>query len=379
MKILFLDQSGKLGGAELCLLDIAKTYQNNCLVALLTDGEFTHILHQSNIPVKVITKQTIKTSKRSNLFQGIIGLTKIIPIITKIIPIARKYDLIYANTQKALVIGAITSFFTLRPLVYHLHDILSLTHFSKTNIKIAVILANRFASLVIANSQASKNAFFAAGGNQNLVKVVYNGFDIKQYQIGSNLIQQARQELEIKDKFVIGHFSRIAPWKGQHILISALAKCPPHIIALLVGDALFGEHKYLQKLHRQVVELGLENRVRFLGFRHNIPQLMTACNLIAHTSIAPEPFGRVIVEAMLCGKTVIASKAGGATELVENGKNGLLVTPGNAEELAYIVTDCYHNQESIKVIGNQAKTIASQNFNIKQTNQQIHQLICQIL
>ncbi|CCH64579.1 Glycosyltransferase [Richelia intracellularis HM01] len=160
MKILFLDQSGKLGGAELCLLDIAKTYQNNCLVALLTDGEFTHILHQSNIPVKVITKQTIKTSKRSNLFQGIIGLTKIIPIITKIIPIARKYDLIYANTQKALVIGAITSFFTLRPLVYHLHDILSLTHFSKTNIKIAVILANRFASLVIANSQASKNAFF---------------------------------------------------------------------------------------------------------------------------------------------------------------------------------------------------------------------------
>ncbi|CCH64578.1 Glycosyltransferase [Richelia intracellularis HM01] len=193
------------------------------------------------------------------------------------------------------------------------------------------------------------------------------------------MIQQARQELEIKDKFVIGHFSRIAPWKGQHILISALAKCPPHIIALLVGDALFGEHKYLQKLHRQVVELGLENRVRFLGFRHNIPQLMTACNLIAHTSIAPEPFGRVIVEAMLCGKTVIASKAGGATELVENGKNGLLVTPGNAEELAYIVTDCYHNQESIKVIGNQAKTIASQNFNIKQTNQQIHQLICQIL
>ena len=378
MKILFLDQSGKPGGAELCLLDIAKTYQNKCLVTLFTDGEFKQILQKSNKPVQILANQTIKIGKQSNLIQGITSLTQIIPLITKLVPIARKYDLIYANTQKALVVGAIVSLFNHIPLVYHLHDILSSTHFSQTNIRLAVTLANHFSSLVIANSQASKNAFITSGGNTNLVKVVYNGFNPQKYQIGQSIAQKTRQELEVTNKFVVGHFSRIAPWKGQHILISALAKCPAQITAIIVGDALFGEREYFQQLHQQVAELGLEHRVKFLGFRHNIPQLMTACNLITHTSTSPEPFGRVIVEAMLCGKPVIAAKAGGAMELVKHGKTGFLVTPENTEELAQIITDCYHNPKNMIAIANQARTTASQNFHLNQINQQISQLLCQL-
>ena len=105
---------------------------------------------------------------------------------------------------------------------------------------------------------------------------------------------------------------------------------------------------------------------------------MTACNLITHTSTYPEPFGRVIVEAMLCGKPVIASKAGGAMELVEHDKTGFLVTPGNVEELAQTITQCYQHPEDIIAIANQARTTASQKFHLNQINQQISQLLCQL-
>ncbi len=64
-------------------------------------------------------------------------------------------------------------------------------------------------------------------------------------------IKQLRQQLGLEGKFVVGHFSRLAPWKAQHILIAALAQCPPEVTAILVGDALFGEQDYVQKLHQQ--------------------------------------------------------------------------------------------------------------------------------
>ncbi|MBE9033659.1 glycosyltransferase [aff. Roholtiella sp. LEGE 12411] len=377
MKILFLDQSGKPGGAELCLIDIAKPYRDRALVGLFADGSFRKLLEQNHIPVEVLANQAIQVRKESSLAQGLKSLEQIVPLITKVVKIASKYDLIYANTQKALVVGALASFFTRRPLVYHLHDILSIEHFSQTNLRIAINLANRFASLVIANSQASKTAFVQAGGNPDIIKVVYNGFEPKIYQTSKSDIKQLKQQLGLEGQFVVGHFSRLAPWKGQHILITALAECPPQVTALLVGDALFGEHDYVQQLHQQIAEMGLENRVKFLGFRSDIPQLMGACELVAHTSTAPEPFGRVIIEAMLCGRPVVAAKAGGAIELVEHGINGFLVTPGKPQELAQVITTCLQEVETTATMANNAQAIASQRFDVTTINQQIAQLLSQ--
>ncbi|MHC5855993.1 glycosyltransferase [Nostoc sp.] len=375
MKILFLDQSGKPGGAELCLIDIAKPYGDRALVGLFADGPFKDLLQQNNIPVEVLATQEIQVRKESSLLQGFKSLRQLAPLITKVVKKARKYDLIYANTQKALVVGALASFFSRRPLVYHLHDILSKEHFSQTNLRIAINLANRFASLVIANSEASKTAFLQAGGRRNIIEVIYNGFDPKTYQPDESDINKLQQQLELQGKFVVGHFSRLAPWKGQHILINALAKCPPEVTVILVGDALFGEQEYVQYLHQQVTQLGLENRVKFLGFRSDIPQLMSVCNLVAHTSTSPEPFGRVIVEGMLCGKPVVAVKAGGVMELVEHGLNGFLVTPGEPEELAQVIITCLQETEITATIANNARTTASLRFDVATINQQIAQLL----
>lgn len=375
MKILFLDQSGKLGGAELCLLDIARPYREHCFVGLLTDGPFRQLLEEHQIPVQVLASESIAVGKDSNWLNGIRSVNQIVPLITKVAILSRNYDLIYANTQKALVIGALASILSRRPLVYHLHDILSLDHFSPTNRRIAVMLANYCASLVIANSKASQTAFVEAGGRSHLTEVIYNGFEPERFQVQEHHRDEIRQQLGLKEQFVVGHFSRLSPWKGQHVLIEALVHCSQDVIVLLVGDALFGEHDYVQQLQEQIKHLGLEQRVRFLGFRSDIAVLMATCDLIAHTSTAPEPFGRVIVEAMLCGRPVVASQAGGAVELVEMEQTGWLVPPEAPIRLAEVITTCRNQPEQSAAMALRAQQQASQRFHSTTIEQQIAQLL----
>jgi glycosyltransferase involved in cell wall biosynthesis len=148
------------------------------------------------------------------------------------------------------------------------------------------------------------------------------------------------------------------------------------VTAILVGDALFGEQDYVEHLHKQVAVLGLEDRVRFLGFRSDIVPLMTACDLVAHTSTVPEPFGRVIVEAMLCERPVVAAGAGGVVELVEQGLTGWLVPPGDSRKLAAAITTCREQPDLTATIAHEAKLQASQRFQLPAINQQIEQLLC---
>ena len=378
MKILFLDQSGNLGGAELNLLDLGKLYRASCLVGLFADGSFREALEENKIPVRILSNQQLKISKNSNFWQSITQIGQIIPLIKEVVQLSHDYDLIYANTQKAMVVGAIVSLLTKKPLVFHLHDILSSEHFSQVNRQLAVSLANRFASLVIANSYATKEAFIEAGGSTNLVEVVYNGFDLEQYQNLEERARELRQELDLEGSYLVGNFSRLSPWKGQHILLEALTHCPK-AIAILVGDALFGEDEYVQELHQQVKRLGLDERVIFLGFRSDIPQLMSMCDLVVHTSIAAEPFGRVIVEAMLCHKPVIATAAGGAVELIENGQTGWLTPPKDPLKLAEIINQCQQEPETVQAIAQAGEIAAKQRFNLSSIEQQIEGLLSQYI
>jgi glycosyltransferase involved in cell wall biosynthesis len=378
MKIFFLDQSGDPGGAELCLIDIALLYRENCLVGLFADGAFKHLLEDHDIPVTVLSSAAIQVRKDSSLLQGLSSLFQLIPLIIQTFYFSRNYDLIYANTPKALIVGAVVSYLSQRPLVYHLHDILSVDHFSWINRRLAVLLANRFASLIIANSNATKKAFNEAGGSSTLLKVVYNGFKPEEYQIQEDHASLIRQEIGFDDQFVIGHFSRLGPWKGQHILLEALLHCPKNINAIFVGGAFFGVECYVQQLHQKVEELNLMDRVKFLGFRSDIPQLMSACNLITHTSTAPEPFGRVIVEAMLSGIPVIAANAGGAAEIIEHDKTGWLTPPGDFHQLANIICQCHDNPEHTFSVAQAAKDYSARQFNLLSISQEIDTLLRQV-
>ena len=78
----------------------------------------------------------------------------------------------------------------------------------------------------------------------------------------------------------------------------------------------------------------MNERVHFLGFQRDVAACMKAVDIVAHTSITPEPFGRVIVEGMLARSPVVAARAGGVVEIVEHDGNGLLFEPGDAHGLA---------------------------------------------
>ena len=382
MKILFLDQSPKLGGAELCLADIAQQFGNTSLVGVFAEGPFPEYLRTRNTAVSVLSEHTLQVQKDSGLLAGVKSLNRLIPLVKTVATLARQYDVIYANTQKALVVGALASIISGRPSVYHLHDIVSSDHFSAINRRIIVTLANQ-AALVIANSQASREAFLQAGGKAKRVRVVYNGFSLKTYTRGGahqesfqpDLLSGMTAAQGQPSPFIVGHFSRLSPWKGQHVLIEALQYCSENVIAVLVGDALFGEESYVSQLQQQVKLLKLEHRVKFLGFRSDIPQLMAACDLVAHTSTTPEPFGRVIVEAMLCGTPAVAAAAGGAMELIDHGHTGWLTPPGDAQKLAHVISTCQRDPSWANTLAQTAQTLAHQRFSLDTTNSQITRLL----
>ncbi len=376
MAILFLDQSGKLGGAELCLLDIAEPYRDCCHVGLLADGPFRVALEQRGIPVSVLHDRPIAVHKGSNWLAQLAGASQLLPTLSRTIALARACDLIYANTPKALVIGAIAAAICNRPLVYHLHDILSADHFSPSNLRLLVTLANR-ADRVIANSIAAQTAYQALGGSSPC-SVIYNGFDLNHPLPNGTEIADRRQTLGAKDSFLVGHFSRLSPWKGQDVLIDALRDCPANVQVLLVGAALFGEDDYVAQLRAQVDRLGLGDRVHFLGFQDDIAAWMATCDLVVHSSTAPEPFGRVIVEAMLCRRPIVAAAAGGALEILDS-SCGWLTEPGNSQALAAAISDAYHHPDKRQRLADRGYHQARSRFGLAGIRQQTDELIAPFL
>jgi glycosyltransferase involved in cell wall biosynthesis len=131
---------------------------------------------------------------------------------------------------------------------------------------------------------------------------------------------------------------RLAPWKGQHVVLEALAKLP-ELQCIIVGDSLFGEQDYALSLREQADRLQLGERVHFLGHRGDVPRLMQAVDVIIHPSVAPEPFGRTLVEAMLAGVPLIATDTGAASDILDGGRAGTLVRPNDPEQLAAAVAD----------------------------------------
>jgi glycosyltransferase involved in cell wall biosynthesis len=140
------------------------------------------------------------------------------------------------------------------------------------------------------------------------------------------------------DAIVLAHVGRLVSWKGQIEFVKAFAQIArkyPHVIALIVGDDLEGlESAYPKALRKLVIELGMEKQVVFSGHVEDILGLMSAMDVVVHSSISPEPFGLVITEAMAAGAAVIGARLGAPIEIIEEGVSGLLVNPNDAEEFA---------------------------------------------
>jgi glycosyltransferase involved in cell wall biosynthesis len=136
---------------------------------------------------------------------------------------------------------------------------------------------------------------------------------------------------------VVGIIGRLAPWKGQHIFLEAVAKLSvkqSNLQARVIGSALFGEEDYERALKRKADELGISSLVDFTGFRAEVAEELAELTVAVHASAVPEPFGQVVVEAMACGTPIVATAGGGPGEVITNGVDGFLVPPGDADALA---------------------------------------------
>ena len=378
-KILFVDHTAVMGGAELSLLELATAYSKSSKVLLLEDGALRKRLEQREVLVSIATAS--KSMLRLRTSSGLDSL-KIIPelwrVAGQIKQNASDYDLILANSQKAFVTVALASLRGSPPIFWYLHDILTAKHFSRINRLVAIFLANRFATKVLVNSQATGTAFAAAGGNKQLCHVVYNGFDSKKFAlVAQEDVAKIRTQLDIGNAPLVGLFSRLSYWKGQHILLEAVKRLP-QVQVILVGDALFGEQEYVSELKLLAEIPELARRVHWLGFRDDIPVLMKACDIIVHTSTEPEPFGRVIVEGQLAQKPVIASAAGGALELIEDGKTGFLFPPKDASALGEIIKRLIDDRPLAQKIARQGYDNAQNNFALDTILQSFAQAIAAV-
>lgn len=375
-RILFVNHAAVLGGGEISLLDLATAYRTNSEVLLFCDGPFREQLEKAGVKVKILpAPKAILSVRTSSQIEALQSIPNLFWMAFQLLKAAKGFDVIHANSQKAFIIAALARFMGSPPVLWHLRDILTAGHFSKLNRRIAVNLANQFASRVLVNSQATANAFITSGGSSQLVNVLYNGFSIEHfYPIKPEKSKQIRDELGIGNAPLVGMFSRLSYWKGQHILLEALRELP-EVHAIFVGKALFEEGDYVSKLNSLAAAPELVGRIHWLGFRHDVPILMKACNIIVHASTEPEPFGRVIIEGMLAEKPVIASASGGAVELIQDGITGCLIPPDNSAILAMTIRQLLNKPAMTDALAKQGFAYAKANFSLEKHLKNFEQVL----
>jgi glycosyltransferase involved in cell wall biosynthesis len=167
-------------------------------------------------------------------------------------------------------------------------------------------------------------------------RVIYDGLDLERFRPTRDR-DDVREELGIPpDAPVIGVVGNIQEWKGQHVFLEAV-RSYPQAVALVVGGAHRSGRAYADSLRRFVAERGLGGNVVFTGARQDVPDVMNAMDILVHSSVRGEPFGRVIIEGMSVARPVVATRAGGVPEFVHDGIDGLLVQPGDPSELARVL------------------------------------------
>jgi glycosyltransferase involved in cell wall biosynthesis len=237
-------------------------------------------------------------------------------------------------------------------------------HFSRVLIRLLVLLSRYSANHIALNSQASLKVWIDSGGRKRRVSVIYPG--TYEYQISAQLqdtrrIALYRELYSAEGKPLIGMFGRISRWKGQEVFLRALDQLPG-VNAVIVGAALFAEDDYERRIKALARELDLEDRVRFVGHVEDAMTLMAACDVVAHCSTAPEPFGLVIAEAMLIGTPVIASDAGGAREIVTQNVTGQLTPLKDHEALAAAIRRYLDDPQWSRQLAQRAQAWAQEKF-----------------
>ncbi len=158
---------------------------------------------------------------------------------------------------------------------------------------------------------------------------------------------------------------RLTGWKGQRVLIAALARLARHdTVGVLVG-AEQGRHHYVAELRALAASLGVADRLRIPGPTADMPAALLAADIVLNASTDPEGFGRTIIEAQAMGRIVIAADHGAARETVREGETGFRVPPGDAAALAAALDAALALPEAARAaLGTRARAVATGEYSI---------------
>ena len=195
-------------------------------------------------------------------------------------------------------------------------------------------------------SAAARNVLVDAGVPVSHARIIHTGLDFKLYLNGGEQHSLRHEDPNVN----LLYAGRIYPEKGIDTVIEAMIKLvygqgKRDIRLSLAGS---GSVEYENHLRQLVNQAGLDDNVLFLGWvpPEEMPELLRKFDVLVLPSIWPEPFSRVVLEGMISGLVVVATRTGGTPEIIVDGENGLLFMPNDSEDLAKKIAHLVDDPES---------------------------------
>ncbi len=372
LRVLFVNHTAVLSGGELAMLEFIKHVDPNvveCSVVLCSRGPLADALEKL-VPVHIMPLSTAVLNTRKDTLSGVsVSLLRnlfiCVPFIVRLVMFIKRYkpDVIHTNSLKADCLGGIAGRLSGVPVLWHVRDRIEPDYLPSPAVKLLRFACRMLPRVVVGCSQSVLDSLHLPSNKPKFV--VYSGIDLNKFH--TELSGHAQRSSLITRVGLVG---RLAPWKGQHVFIDAakrLRERYPQLRFLVIGSAMFGEEAYEQELHRQVNENGLGETVEFLGFIRHVEAEIMKLDVLVHASTSPEPFGQTIIQGMAAGKPVIATRGGGASEIISDGVNGLLIEGDNSLLLDAALTRIFEDPILFQQLAKQGRCRVEEKFTIQHT------------
>lgn len=319
INLLELCLSPDLGGLELYMVRAAKALNESMNVISVINplGKLEQYYKDTSYPY-------ITLAKNSNIVM-FLAARKLSRIIDE-----NNIDVVHLHWTKDIPIAVMAKLFSVRkPKLVQTRN-MTMTRF-KNDFYHRFLYRNIDLMLPVTHQVADQINTFIPQEVRPKVEVLYMGSDQPEL-LDDNAVNALRDELGMNGQFVVGMVGRINEAKGQHLLIQAVAMIDDvSVHAYFVGHEM--EKGYIDHLKDIADNLGVSERVHFLGFMKNPHHFYQVCDTVVLAS-KRETFGLVLIEAMQVGTAVIGSNSGGVVEIIDDGENGLLFEALNAGSLA---------------------------------------------
>jgi glycosyltransferase involved in cell wall biosynthesis len=384
VKIVYLNPGGTIGGAEMVLLDVlaalpAARPGARPLVLLSDDGPLREAVEAMGVACDVVPMpegvarlgDAGSKGARRALALAARGLGAASGVLAYRSQLARRLrgerpDLIHSNGMKMHLLAAWAAPRGV-PIVWHLHDYLGPRPAMARLLRAS---ARRGVEGVAVSDSVADDARAILGGRVP-VRTIHNGVDVDRFHPGPGdgpaLDRAAGLAGAPAGSVRVGLVATFANWKGHELFLDAAARVPADAPArfYVVGGPIYrtaGSQVAMDDLKARAGRLGLGDRVGFTGHRPDPAEALRALDVVIHASTRPEPFGRVIVEGMACGRAVIAMAEGGAAELFADGEDALGCPPRDPAALAAAMRRLIEGRGLRDRLGRAARASAESRF-----------------